>query len=410
VRFRDAPLNGARGAAFNVMTIGVFHGQVLRPFEDPLMAIAAVESVLTCGVRPAPAVILARLRAELPAMQARGETLDRGGRFPKADLQFLRACGALEGFGRVGVAPVTLMEALRLVGRGNLSVGRIFEGHINGAHLVDWYGDEAQRARLAEQLAAGEVFGVWNTEKPPGVRLERRGSEACLTGRKCFATGAGHIDHVIVTASLTDGRKQMVIADAHDLSRADASGWKVRGMRATLSGLYDLTDLPANAATRLGAPGDYEREPRFSAGAWRFCAVQLGGVERVIGLLRNHLVNASAGDDPIHRARFGQAMAAARSAYLWVREAAVRAQSEAAGPAEIAFVLMTRGIVERAGLAAIEAAERSVGTRAFFEDDPLDRACRDLALYLRQPAPDQALDRAASAFIAEDCWRDDPLW
>jgi hypothetical protein len=51
-----------------------------------------------------------------------------------------------------------------------------------------------------------------------------------------------------------------------------------------------------------------------------------------------------------------------------------------------------------------------MGTRAFFEDHPIDQACRDLALYLRQPAPDQALDRATAAFIAQDCWRDDPLW
>jgi hypothetical protein len=126
--------------------------------------------------------------------------------------------------------------------------------------------------------------------------------------------------------------------------------------------------------------------------------------------LRDHLAATPAGCDPIHRARFGLALAEARSAYLWVREAARRAEAPDAGPAEVAFVLMARGVVERAGLTAIEAAQRSVGTQAFFDTNPLDQACRDLSLYLRQPAPDQALDRAASAFIAEDCWRDDPLW
>jgi alkylation response protein AidB-like acyl-CoA dehydrogenase len=374
------------------------------------MSIAAVETPAPLRAGPTPAVVIARLRAELPAMQARAGDLDRIGSFPAEDMAFLSACGALEVFGRDDVASLALMEALRLVGRGNLSVGRIFEGHANGARLVAWYGDGAQRRRLREQLASGEVFGVWNTEKPPGVRLGAADGEPVLVGQKCFATGAGHIDHVIVTAALGEGRKQMVIAGAGDPARADASGWRVRGMKATLSGIYDLTGLPVNAATRLGAPGDYEREPRFAGGAWRFTAVQLGGVERIVGLLRDHLAATPAGDDPIHRARFGLALAAARSAYLWVREAAERAEAADAGAAEIAFVLMTRGVVERAGLAAIEAAERSVGTRAFFDDNPLDQACRDLALYLRQPAPDQALDRAASAFIARDCWRDDPLW
>jgi alkylation response protein AidB-like acyl-CoA dehydrogenase len=354
--------------------------------------------------------VLARIRSELPAMQARAGDLDRAGGFPSADLAFLRDCGALELFGAGAAAPRDLLEALRLIGRGSLSVGRIFEGHVNGARLIAWCGDDGQRRRLREQLRAGEVFGVWNTEKPPGVRIDTADGEPSLVGQKTFATGAGYIDHAIVTASLGDGRKQMVIAGAGDLSRADASGWRVRGMRATLSGVYDLTGQPANSDTLLGGPGDYEREPRFSAGAWRFTAVQLGGVERVIGLLRDHLAGSPAGEDPIHRARFGQALAAARSAFMWVREAADRAEAGNAGPDEIAFVLMTRGVVERAGLAAIEAAERTVGTRAFFDDGPIDQACRDLALYLRQPAPDQALGRAAAAFIERDCWRDDPLW
>jgi len=374
------------------------------------MSIAAVQTTAANQIEPAPAAVIERIRVELPPMQARAGELDRGGGFPVEDMEFLRASGALETFGREDVAPLELMEALRLIGRGNLSVGRVFEGHVNGARLVAWYGDSAQRRWLREQLDSGQVFGVWNTEKPPGVRIGLADGETTLLGQKCFATGAGFIDHVIVTAAFGEGRKQMIIADAGDPARADASGWTVRGMKATLSGTYDLSGLPVTAATRLGAPGDYEREPRFSGGAWRFTAVQLGGVERIVGLLRDHLATTPAGDDPIHRARFGLALAAARSAYLWVREAAERAEAADAGPAEIAFVLMTRGVVERAGLAAIEAAERSVGTRAFFEDNPLDQACRDLALYLRQPVPDQALDRASAAFIARDCWRDDPLW
>jgi hypothetical protein len=58
----------------------------------------------------------------------------------------------------------------------------------------------------------------------------------------------------------------------------------------------------------------------------------------------------------------------------------------------------------------MDAATRTVGTRAYFSDHPLDQACRDLALYLRQPVPDQALDRAARAFLARDAWRNDRLW
>lgn len=374
------------------------------------MRLAALDATVASGPALSAPDVIARLRAELGAMQARAQALDLQGGFPEEDLAFLHQCGALQLFGADKATPLQLFEALRLVGRGSLSVGRVFEGHVNGARLVAWYGDDRQRRRLAEQLEAGQVYGVWNTERPPGVRLADVGGRSALAGAKCFATGAGFIDHAVVTAADEDGRKWMVIADAKRPDRADASGWRVRGMKATVSGVYDLTGLPVDSGTRLGGCGDYEREPRFSAGAWRFTAVQLGGVERILSLLRDHLAGAGGCGDPIHRARFGLALASARSAYLWVREAAARAEAPGAGPAEIAFVLMTRGVVERAGLEAIAAAERSVGTRAFFEDNPLDQACRDLALYLRQPAPDQALDRASAAFLAQDCWRDDPLW
>jgi hypothetical protein len=342
-------------------------------------------------------------------IQAHAASMDDGGAFPREDILALQEIGALEIFATDEASPQELMEALRLVGRANLSLGRIFEGHVNGAKLVSWYGDGAQRRTLTADLAAGCLFGVWNTEPQPGVALESSGEECWMRGSKSYATGAGFINRAIVTATDVNGRRQMVIADGADRARADLSSWRVRGMRATCSGLYDLTGLPVNQATALGAPGDYLREPRFSAGAWRFTAVQLGGVERVLTLLRDQMA-ASSDTSPLAAARFGDALASARSAFMWVREAATRAESTNCGEDEIAFVLLTRGVVEKAGLEVMEAAARNVGTKAFFEDNPLDQACRDLALYLRQPVPDQARDRAAKAFMERDCWSGDPLW
>ena len=58
----------------------------------------------------------------------------------------------------------------------------------------------------------------------------------------------------------------------------------------------------------------------------------------------------------------------------------------------------------------MEAAMRCVGTMAFFGDHPHNQTCRDLGLYLRQPAPDQAADRAARKFLLQDRWTGDRLW
>ncbi len=358
-----------------------------------------------------PAAALAALRAHEATIADRALSLDRHGAFPRDDIALLGDIGVLAAFGAEGASADELFEALRIVGRANLSLGRIFEGHVNGARLVAWYGSAEQRRGLARDLAEGKVYGVWNSEPAPGVAISSD-DQPVLVGKKHYATGAGSIDRAIVTARTVGGERWMLIADARDPRRADQSGWRVRGMKATRSGSYDLTGLSAGPEARLGSPTDYEREPRFSGGAWRFTAVQVGGVERILRLLRQYMVTSEASSDPIKRARFAGALAAARTAWLWVREAARMAEndSEVASEDIIAMVLMARGVVERAGFQVMEAAARIIGTRAFFDEEPIDLAVRDLSLYLRQPVPDHARDRAAAQFLARDAWPRDPLW
>ena len=343
-------------------------------------------------------------------IEARAAIHDDASSFPSEDIEALRRAGLLKAFARaMEPDPAELLGVLRTLGRVNLSVGRIYEGHVNGAKLIAWYGSAAQQARLADGIQAGHVFAVWATEAPPGVSLHPDGDGWRLDGGKTFATGAGHLDHALITARLLDGRKQLVWARLdRGGGRADASSWQVRGMRATVSGTFDFTGMSVTEADFVGKPGDYEKEPRFTAGAWRFTAVQLGGVEALLKLLREHLKTSGAPGDPIQRARFAQAVTAARSAALWVEKAA--AMAEALDPASVPVTLMTRGVVEDAGLALMEAVARTLGTRAFFTAHTADRIARDLGLYLRQAMPDQARDRAALAWLEADLWQGDALW
>jgi hypothetical protein len=45
--------------------------------------------------------------------------------------------------------------------------------------------------------------------------------------------------------------------------------------------------------------------------------------------------------------------------------------------------------------------QRSLGLGAFIAGHPVERLCRDLATYLRQPAPDEALDVAARHYFGQ---------
>ena len=332
--------------------------------------------------------------------------------FPADRLRALDAAGALTGFTALpsGEAVDALVRVLRLVGGADLSLGRIYEGHVNAAQLVHAYGDNGQQTAMI----GGRVAGVWNTEPAPGMTITPAGDGRWrLGGAKSFATGGGFIDAALITACLPEGDKQLVLADIAGCSdRSDNGAWRVRGMRGTGSGLFDFEGMVVGAHALIGGPGDYEREPRFSAGAWRFTAVQLGAVEALTRHLRDHLVETGKGDDAIQRRRFAECVTATRSAGLWVRRGAHAA--EAAEPGAIPLVLMTRGVVEEAGLLVMEAAARAVGTASFFEGSRIDRITRDLGLYLRQPAPDQARDRAAAAWLEADRWGaemdGDPWW
>jgi hypothetical protein len=371
------------------------------------------------SVAPGPASPAVRAAAIAGRLAELGARYDAAPVFPIESTRCLAAAGLHRDFAPVASGGTTfadpvarhlaMMDVLRIVGRADLSLGRLYEGHVNALMLFDWYGSPAQQAQLGGELEAGHFYGVWATEPQPGLRIDVAEDGArVLRGGKSFASGAGGLARAIVTAQATGTERQLTIVAANDPARADVSHWRVRGMRATTSGLYDLTGIRPRDADFLGQPGDYDRDPRFTTGAWRFTAVQLGGIEALLTETRLAMSDV-ARDDPLQRAKFADCVAATRTAYLWVRECALRAaRDNADGPA---FARLTRGIVERAGLDVMELAARIVGTRSAMDGQRIDKITRDLSLYLRQAGPDYARDQAALAWLDHDAWGgEDALW
>jgi alkylation response protein AidB-like acyl-CoA dehydrogenase len=293
-----------------------------------------------------------------------------------------------------------------------LPLGRLFEGHVNLLELVLRYGNRDQIELVAEEAQAGELFGVWNTDDSNGLRLIHRHGRSWLEGRKILASGAGHIKRPLVTATDETGRRLMVLPKLVGSDRADLSRWRAQGMRASATGAVDFTGVEIQPIEIVGRNGDYERQPWFSAGAWRFAAVHLGGMERLFDLFRRHLQETNRGQDPHQAARLGGAAMAIETARLWVAQAAtITGAPFGSRPPEqlVAYVNLARLAVEAAALDLMQLVQRSVGLQAFLRPNPIERISRDLATYLRQPGPDRARTDAATWILAQHVGVQD-LW
>ena len=95
-------------------------------------------------------------------------------------------------------------------------------------------------------------------------------------------------------------------------------------------------------------------------------------------------------------------MSAALVEYGAMDKAARVAEDPSVSPDRvIAYVGLARMAIETACLDAMQVVQRSLGLSAFCQGNPIERICRDLGTYLRQPAPDEVLTEAAAYFGRE---------
>jgi alkylation response protein AidB-like acyl-CoA dehydrogenase len=287
---------------------------------------------------------------------------------------------------------------LRTLGAADLSLARLFEGHLNAIGLVCRYGTADQVAELARDVAKGALSAVWGAEDAIGLKIVANGGVSVLEGRKILASGAGFVARPLVTATDSDGQ-QMCLLRLHPGYEHDVGGWQALGMRATATGTVDFTGMLVTAHERVGKPNDYMQQPTFSGGAWRFCAAHVGAVERLVDLFKRHLVVTKRGEDPYQLQRLAICVSAAKTARFWVEETAGRMAGDGDPDETVAIAHLTRMTVERSALTVIEAVQRGIGLRAFVRSNEVERICRDLSTYLRQPAPDLAMSDAAKTFL-----------
>ena len=295
-----------------------------------------------------------------------------------------------------GDAWLRLLRTLHAVGRQDLPLGRLFEGHVDALQIVARLGSPAQRDAAQAAARNGGAFGVWNADRAGDpLRL----TQGRLSGSKAFASGAGILSHALVSVDAEGGRQLILVDLAEAPPEIDRSWWRVTGMQRSETHIASWADAPLAASSLIGAPGDYVREPWFSGGALRFAAVQAGGIAAVADLARDHLVAQERSGDPYQSARLTDLYLAAQSAADAVA-AAAKAWRRDDVASTLAHVAAARVAVYDAGERVLTLAQAAVGLSAMFVDHPLAEKLTDLAVYLRQPAPDAQRRRAGEAVAA----------
>lgn len=334
--------------------------------------------------------------------------VDHDGCFPEQEFELMAEAGLLKivlpgsalDFNELRSSG--LLALLKRIGKASLPVGRIYEGHINALYLIFLFGKTEQKQRwFADVILGKKLFSVWNTQDAEGVRIYDLGNgKYRLQGCKTFCSGASRIARPLVTGELISARKkgwQMFIIPTEKVKeiKADNSFWKPLGMRASASFRMDFSGIEIGENDLLGPPDAYYQQPHFTGGALRFAAVQLGGAEALFEETHKFLKGLKRTDDPFQRARIAEIAYLTETGSLWINQAGLKTDDTTANPDSIAqllaYINMTRTVVEEICLRCMQLAERSVGARGLMRPNPMERIHRDLTTYLRQPAPDATL-------------------
>ena len=332
--------------------------------------------------------------------------------YPEREMAAIRRAGLLhvtlpgEPLDRRHGTTPALLQLLKFIGQGNLSVGRIYEGHVNALQLVSIYGTPAQQQRWFADARSGHLFGVWNTEMQDGIHLHRQTDGSIrIRGSKSFCSGSVHVTRPIVPGVLHDSKGKalgwqmsVVPLDRYN-PPVDKSFWTPLGMRNSVSYKIDFTGIPLETSDLLGQPGDYNRQPHLSGGAIRFAAVHLGGAAALLEATGDYLHQLGRTADCYHRTRVGQMAILVESGNHWLEQSG-RMTDQSNDTAEVInYANMTRTAIAGICTDCLRLAEHSAGARGMLHPYPFPRLHADLTMYLRQPAPDAALEAVGQHYL-----------
>jgi len=327
--------------------------------------------------------------------------------FPAAPIALLERAGMLAWNAKAGAArppAAAELELVRQVARADGSVGRIYDGHLNAVERLAVQAPVAIRDReLAAVVARRLRAGVWGGDPGPGEGLPATvvevGGDEVLRGVKTFCSGAGGLDRALILARQAKGGPPLAVwIDLTDERRVevDTSWFRSHGLRASVSHRVVFDDAPVLA--RFGPPGSLAAQPWFSRDALRTAATWAGMADTAAGTALDELAGRP-GRGQLEALAAGRILTAQRTIDLWISRGAEA--MEAADETLPELAVQARVGISDACRVLLDEAARACGSRPFARAGALDRARRDLEVFLLQHRLDPLLARLGEAALEE---------
>jgi hypothetical protein len=359
---------------------------------------------LAAGSATASTLELEAALAEIAAGAAERD-LAREPEFPGEAFLALRRSGALHFNAVAGERRPPAALELRLVRRvaaADSSVGRIFDGHLNALERLAVQAPAPLREQELEAARSGSLLaGVWGGDPGPQegepATVVVRGATAVLRGVKTFCSGAGGIDRAAVLARAQDGGPPLLVwVDVADSSHVeiDPDWYRARGLAASVSHRVVFHDAPLLG--RLGQPGAIGAQPWFARDALRTAASWAGMADTAVDAALATLAERPARSE-IEELAAGRILTAHHTIDAWIDRATAAMDAVASGLPQVA--IHARAAIAAACGELLGEAARACGSRPFARALALDRARRDLELFLLQHRLDPLLAREGARVL-----------
>ncbi len=293
---------------------------------------------------------------------------------------------------------LTAWRELAALGRFDLTVARLVEGHVDALRIL---------AEAGRSPRDGAVYGVWASASGGTGLKTRTGAdgETLVDGTMRYCSGAWFVDRALVVVSTGEGHRLVDVdvraaQQAGTMTRRDDT-WPAVGMDVTASVDVLVRELPLEPADLVGGPGFYVERPGFAAGGVGVAAVWLGGAAGVLDLLLRTLDGKASAHQ---RAHLGAMAVAVAGADALLAELAGRL--DASDPLDRSLpggwddAVAARTAVELAVEDVLRRAPRVSGATPLCRDAEFAHRLADLAVYVRQHHAETDYEHLGTALLS----------